>query len=213
MTFADLFLKFRKFWPLLIIFPILINLVSAPFLFQEKYQAHVSYGLSVPLDESLQEDEKEEINFEKERIKYANLLEGISYFLVKQFASVQIQHIIAEIIGLETANLSENTPFYEVKNQDMGYVNLIYTGHSEEEVQRFIEGSNEGYEEIIAKWNENRPDEAKISAQDPDSQIIKLEPTIQEFLFPTIAGIIIGFSVIVLLPENLRINIKSKKEK
>ncbi len=213
MTFADLFNRFKKFWLLLIIFPVFMNLLAAPFLFQEKYQAHVSYGLSVPLTETLQEEEKEEINFEKERIKYANLLEGISYYLVKQFASVQIQTTIAEIIGLETANLSENSPFYEVKNQDMGYVNLIYTGNNEEEVQRFVVASNEGYEEIITKWNQNRPDEAKISAQEPDSRIIKLEPTIQEFFFPTVSGIIIGFSVIVLLPEKLKINLKPKKEK
>lgn len=136
---------------------------------------------------------------------YDKTLDNLSLYLTNRFASPDIQYEISE-----TAKLGEKIdtkkPFYEIKNQSGGFVNIIYNAESKAQGENFINSVNKVFvNKIVAEWNKDRPqiftiDQSNKNKIDLNTSVIEVKPPIQNALLPTIAGILIGSLFAILLP-------------
>lgn len=136
---------------------------------------------------------------------YDKTLDNLSLYLTNRFASPDIQYEISENAKLRE-KIDTKKPFYEIKNQSGGFVNISYSAESKAQGEGFINSVNAVFvNKIVAEWNKDRPqifmiDQSNKNQTNFNSSVIQVNPPIQNAFLPTIAGVLIGSLIAILLP-------------
>ena len=185
-------LKIRWFWLVLTILP---SLLFSFLISGETYQINLTFGLNFNQNEFLQNNDSGKT--------YLDSLPILSNFLVNNFGSVYTQNQIAIELGEESL-VNIKKPFFEIQNLSNGFVNLSWKTDSSKKAQKFSEITQKIYKnQIIKDWNKERLSNFGVKVIDNfNPVIIRNSTTIQTKILPILAGIILGFILIILIPLN-----------
>jgi hypothetical protein len=138
---------------------------------------------------------------------YDKILEDLSLYLSNRFAAPDIQSEISENAKLGE-RIDTKKPFYDIKNQSAGFVNISYTAASKAGGENFISSVNNVFlSKIVTEWNRDRPqvfsiDQINKNKVDFNNSIIEVKSPIQNRLLPTIGGLLIGILGALVLPQS-----------
>jgi hypothetical protein len=202
MTFDLIRTKLIKNSWLIIVAIILTNLSLLSNAYSSSYLSSITVGLSINSPQ-YQSALASSNNFAANT--YDKTLQDLSLYLSNRFASPEIQNEISENAKLG-AKIDTKKPFYEVKNQGGGFVNVSYIAGSKTEGENFVSSVNNVYlSKIVTEWNKDRPqlfaaEQANKNKIDFNNSIIELKSPIQNRLLPTIAGILLGTFLALIFP-------------
>ncbi|MBC7471777.1 MAG: hypothetical protein H7196_00725 [candidate division SR1 bacterium] len=203
MTFETIRAKLIKNSWVIIASIIILNLSLLTNTYNSTYLSSITVGLSIN-NAQYQSLISSSNNFAANT--YDKTLENLSMYLSNRFASPDIQYEISENAKLRQ-KIDTKKPFYEIKNQSAGFVNISYNAESKQQGENFINSVNTVFlNKIITEWNKDRPqifiiDQSNKGKNDFSSSVIQVKPPIQNALLPTIAGIFIGSLLALLLPS------------
>jgi hypothetical protein len=192
MTFKEIIKKITTYWWL----GLLIGGFAVAFLSQKssapQFVASKSYGLQY---NDPQLDTKGD-----ELYGYTQSLTDFSLYLKSRFTSVEIQDQIAKDMKI-SPRLNSVTAFYEVNNQNGGFVNLIYISSNKQEAENFLASSEKAYQNLVIEWNNSRPEPFTVTPQSNfTSSVVEMPAALQKTILPYITGVLLGLFVILVLP-------------
>jgi hypothetical protein len=202
MTFADIRTKLIKNSWMIVVVLIISNLSLLSKTSNSSYLASSTVGLNINNTQytSLMTSST---NFAQNT--YDNTQDDFSLYLSSRFAAPDIQNEIAQNAKIG-AKVDTKKPFYEVKSQYAGFVNVTYTAGDIDEANRFNQAVNSVFEaRIIGEWNKNRPQIFQVEVSDKNkgassNSVVEVKPPLQNTLLPSIVGIVIGILVALALP-------------
>ena len=136
---------------------------------------------------------------------YDQTLSELSLYLSSRFTSVDIQSEVSQAGDLG-AKIDTKKPFYEVKSQGAGFVNITYISGSRDEGLRLVQAVNTVYAtKIIPEWNRSRPQFFQIVQTDQDkttpiNSVTEVKPPLQNSFLPSIIGLLFGIFLALALP-------------
>ena len=202
MTFETIQAKLIKNSWIIILSIIITNIILFANIYNSIYLSNITLGLNIN-NAQYQSSLTNSNNFAANT--YDKTLENLSIYLSNRLSSPDIQYEISEGAKLKQ-KIDTKKPFYEVKNQNAGFVNVSFNAQSRVEGENFINSVNAVFQnKIVTEWNKDRPqiftiDQSNKSKTDFNSSVIQVKPPIQSALLPTIVGIFIGSFIALLLP-------------
>jgi capsular polysaccharide biosynthesis protein len=202
MTFEYIRTKLLKNSWLVVIAIIVANLSLLTNSYSPSYLASITVGLSIN-NTQYQSLLSSSNNFATNT--YGKTLDDLSLYLSSRLAAPDIQNEISENAKL-SEKIDTKKPFYEVKNQNAGFVNVSYSAKTKSEGERFVASVNNVFlSKIVTEWNKDRPqlfviDQVNKNKIDFNNSVIEVKPPIQNTLLPTIAGFLVGILLAILFP-------------
>jgi hypothetical protein len=211
MTFSDIAMRIVKRWGIILIIVGVANALFFPKTSNPRFLSSVSMGMNF---NSSQYQSLLQAGNNFAQSSYEVALEQFSLYLTNRLSSPEIQSEITKS-GKIGATVDAKKPFYEVKSQAGGFVNVYYFAQSQDEGDMFIKSALDVYEnKILREWNAARPPMFAVQPMPRDTynmQVTQLSSTIPNLLLPTISGLLVGVFIALLLPlKNLAL-VKQKK--
>jgi capsular polysaccharide biosynthesis protein len=203
MTFELLRTKLIKNSWVILIAVVITNLSLLANTYNPTYLSSVTVGLSIN-NPQYQNSLASSNNFAANT--YDQTLAELGLYLSNRFAAPDIQYEISENAKLGE-KIDNKKPFYEIKNQNGGFVNITYTAVSKSTGENFINSVNNTFlTKIVTEWNKDRPqvfavDQTSKNKIDFNNSIVEVKPPLQNKLLPTIAGILLGVLLALILPS------------
>jgi hypothetical protein len=195
MTFLQFREKLVKGWVIFIIAIAAFNILSKPYLSNKTYTASIGFGINSNNTQFNQSNTNGQ-----QLTTYGNLLEQFSLYLSSRFSSLEIQSLIAKDIQ-DGGNLDSENPFYNVTNQSGGFVSLDYKSGDKAKAELFNKQATDAYQKIVQEWNTTSPEIYKIVPMSSFNNAIIENQLPKQFKFlPGIAGFLLGFIMILLIP-------------
>lgn len=193
MTIATLFNKLKQYWYLIVIFPILFSIFGfSSFNNKTEYKASIGLGFTFNSPDYAKASSD---NFDR-------AINSGGEYLTNRFKSLEVQKLIATQAGIGDNRIDSKKPFYELSNQQAGFVNVVATFGSEPEANSFLNAVKKTYTELLQtekSFNESSPYRIKPMENFLQS-IVKTTTPIQFQLLPTIFGLVLGILLALLLP-------------
>lgn len=197
MDFKTIRTKIITRWWWLVLSILVFNLIFWPLITKKEYIAEIQVGVNFNNSALLNISDK---TF---TVGYIDSLEDFSIYLQNRFKSLAIQTELARKVNLNIKKLNLDIPFYTIKSQKMGFVLIQYKTDSEDLARLFLNEVKEVYKtRIIPEWNESRQEVFKIEGmQNFQTAIVELDKPKQALIMPSVAGALVGFSLILFLPQ------------
>ena len=193
MTISTLINKFKTYWYITIILPILFS-----FFGFSSYNSKTEYKASIALGYTFNSPDYAKVSSDN----YDRAINSGGEYLANRFKSVEVQKRITSEIGLGDNRIDPKKPFYELANQQAGFVNILASFGSEAEANNFLQAVKKTYTELLQtekNFNENSPYKIKPMENFIQS-VIKTSTPIQFQILPTIFGLLLGLLIVSLLP-------------
>lgn len=192
MTFSDLSSRLKKYWWVIILTTLIAVVFFVPRLSADKYFASIGVGISYNDDSFPTTGDAAS--------GYTDSLEKLSLFLTERYNAVENQQVVAAEMGVNP-NYSHETAFYNVVNNNGGFVTLSTESGSQEEADKFISGVKKAYTAIVAEWNSSRAPQYRVQAQTDFNQTVTTQKApLQVKFLPVLAGFLIGCLLALILP-------------
>lgn len=194
MTISALLNKLKNYWYIILILPILFS-----FFGFSSYNNKTEYKASIGLGYTFNSPDYTKVSSDN----YDRAINSGGEYLVNRFKSVEIQKRIISDMGISDNKIDAKKPFYELTNQQAGFVSASANFGSELEANTFLLAVKKTYTELLqTEKNFNENSSYKIKPMENFMQsIIKTSTPIQFQILPTIFGLLLGFLVALLLPE------------
>jgi hypothetical protein len=196
-------IRCQKFWWIPLIFTIVFSFFGfSDFVNKSEYRANISVGATYNNPEYLK-------TLPQDR---ALSLSKLGEYLTNRFKSPEIQIRIAQETnetnsaskkGLEASDISIDykKTFYDVVNQENGFVSIGANFKSQEEAQSFLAAIKGTYKNLIETENYSELPAYRIRPMDnfKESVIVVKTPT-QFKILPPIFGLLLGLLLLLILP-------------
>jgi hypothetical protein len=204
MSFEMFLIRCRRFWWIPLLLTILFTFLGfSSFVDKVEYRANISVGATYNNPEYLK-------TLPQDR---ALSLSKLGEYLSNRFKSPEIQVRIAqETQDANSSNkqksneISEVTidykkPFYDVANQENGFVSIGANFRNEVDAQSFLAAIKSTYKNLIETENYSELPAYRIRPMDNFKEsIIKIKTPIQFKVLPTILGLLLGLLLLLVLP-------------
>jgi hypothetical protein len=194
MTISILIGKLKRYWYIIIILPILFSIFGF-----SSYNNKTEYKASIGLGYTFNSPDYSKVSSDN----YDRAINSGGEYLTNRFKSVEVQKRIVSEMGLGDGRIDAKKPFYDLANQQAGFVNIITGFGSEAEANNFLAAVKKTYTELLQtekNFNENSPYKIKPMENFIQS-IIKTSTPIQFQILPTIFGLLLGILIALLLPS------------
>ncbi len=205
MSYEMFLIRCRKFWWIPVILTILFTFLGfSSFVDKVEYRANISVGATYNNPEYLK-------TLPQDR---AVSLSKLGEYLVNRFKAPEIQVRIAQETreansanrkGLETSDITIDykKTFYDVTNQENGFVSIGANFKSEAEAQSFLSAIKSTYKNLIETENYSELPAYRIRPMDNFKEsVIIVKTPIQFKILPTILGLLLGLLLLLILPFN-----------
>jgi capsular polysaccharide biosynthesis protein len=193
MTISTLIGKLKRYWYILVILPILFSLFGF-----SSYNNKTEYKASIGLGYTFNSPDYSKVSSDN----YDRAINSGGEYLANRFKSVEIQKRIVSEMGIGDSRIDAKKPFYEIANQQAGFVNVLATFGSDTEANNFLNAVKKTYIELLQtekNFNESSPYKIKPMENFLQS-VVKTTTPIQFQILPTIFGLLLGILVALLLP-------------
>jgi hypothetical protein len=193
MTISTLINKLKTYWYVILILPILFS-----FFGFSSYNNKTEYKASIGLGYTFNSPDYTKVSSDN----YDRAINSGGEYLANRFKSVEVQKRITSEMGIGDSKIDPKKPFYELANQQAGFVNVVASFGSESEANNFLIAIKKTYTELLQtekNFNENTPYKIKPMENFIQS-VIKTSTPIQFQFLPTIFGLLLGISIALLLP-------------
>jgi len=207
MTFEEVIKRALFRWWLIVIFVIVFTLSFLNWTTATSFQASIGIGISFNNDDFLNEARGVAManttgQAPNRGAEYTYSLQEFSNYLLARFSSVEIQSRIAEKINDKQASYNPKQPFYDVETQNGGYISIQYEAESQEIAEKFLQTVKEEFRNLVLI--ERNKKEIPTFQIDPKNEfvenIVDIARPNQFKILPSVAGLLIGLTVAVLLP-------------
>jgi hypothetical protein len=209
------FLEFRqkliaRFWWILILI-VVFNGLGWSWMNSVKYNSLSSFQLN------LNKDFYEIENFASklgDRVILAENNLSSSYstnanFVAKYFQDFLLSGSTVKKIkdnGALASTSAVDKPQYLVSILGNAVVEVKYEFPKEEEALKFNMALAQVYKTEVEQWNNNKPEMLQIAASEPISTVAPSEKSIQLKILPSLAAIILGLALVVVVPVKKTVN-------
>jgi hypothetical protein len=194
MTVSTLLNKLKNYWYIVLILPILFSLFGF-----SSYNNKTEYKASIGLGYTFNSPDYSKVSSDN----YDRAINSGGEYLANRFKSLEIQKRVALDMGISDGRLDAKKPFYDLANQQAGFVNVVASFGSEVEANSFLVAIKKTYTELLQtekNFNENSP--YKIKPMENFIQSVsKASTPIQFQILPTIFGFLLGVLIALLLPN------------
>ncbi len=205
MSYQMFLIRCRKFWWIPFILVILFSFLGfSSFVDKVEYRANITVGATYNNPEYLK-------TLPQDR---ALSLSKLGEYLSNRFKSPEIQIRVAQETreanstnkkGLETSDIAIDykKTFYDIANQENGFVSIGANFKSEVEAQSFLAAIKGTYKNLIETENYSELPAYKIKPMDNFKEsVIIVKTPIQFKMLPTILGLLLGLLLLLILPFN-----------
>ena len=205
MSYEMFLIRCRKFWWIPVILTILFTFLGfSSFVDKIEYRANIAVGLTYNNPEYLK-------TLPQDR---AISLSKLGEYLVNRFKAPEIQIRIAQETleansankkGIEASDVSIDykKTFYDVTNQENGFVSIGANFKSEAEALSFLTAVKSTYKNLIETENYSELPAYRIRPMDNFKEsVIIVKTPIQFKVLPTILGLLLGLLLLLILPFN-----------
>jgi hypothetical protein len=193
MTISILIGKLKRYWYIILILSILFS-----FFGFSSYNNKTEYKASIGLGYTFNSPDYSKVSSDN----YDRAINSGGEYLVNRFKSVEIQKRVAQDLGIGDNKIDAKKPFYELTNQQAGFVSVAGSFGSEIEANAFLASIKKTYTELLQtekSFNESSPYKVKPMENFVQS-VIKVSTPIQFQILPTIFGLLLGILIVLLLP-------------
>jgi capsular polysaccharide biosynthesis protein len=193
MTISNLLGKLKRYWYLIVILPILFSLFGFS-SFNNKTEYKASIGLGFTLNSA----DYSKVGTDN----YDRAINSGGEYLANRFKSLEVQKRIVSEMNMGDSKIDSKKPFYELSNQQAGFVNVLATFGSELEANNFLNAVKKTYTEVLlTEKNFNEASPYRIKPMENFLQsIVKTTTPLQFQVLPTIFGLLLGVLLALLLP-------------
>jgi hypothetical protein len=194
MTISILISKLKHYWYITLILPILFSLFGF-----SSYNNKTEYKASIGLGYTFNSPDYSKVSSDN----YDRAINSGGEYLANRFNSVEIQKRITSEMNFGDNKIDSKKPFYDISNQQAGFVNVLATFASEIEANNFLTIVKKTYTELLqTEKNFNEASPYKVKPMENFIQsIIKTSTPIQFQILPTIFGLLLGILIALLLPS------------
>jgi hypothetical protein len=195
MTYEDIRLKLLSRWWLIIAFAVGFTLFFYPWSNASYYKASIGIGIAFngagfeSTDQSASQ-------------AYVDSLQQFSLYLSNRFKSVEVQSSVAKKAGLGVGNFNPISSFYTVTEQSGGFISINYDAGTEEAAGSFITAIQTQYKELVE--TERSRSQIQAFRVSPNTEFItdisQVRRSTQFQLLPSIAGLMIGVAIAIVVP-------------
>jgi len=193
----------KKIWV-----PVLFSILAALFIFTQFNSPEFVSNLTVNLPTqantfslSLNYNKQDVANLKTNDVSIQSMqtMLDTSGYLVNRYQSIDVQAQIAKKMNISADNLSRETPFYQVINQGLGYVNLTYKSNNKNQSDTFYEAVLSVHKSLIQEWNTGKTDQfiVKETSNFP-SHSYTISPNRQSQIIPIIASFLFGILLVII---------------
>jgi capsular polysaccharide biosynthesis protein len=193
MTISHLLTKFRVYWYLIILLPAIFTAFGfSSFVNKSSYSPAISVGITYNNADYLKTSSE---NWDRQ-------LNSVSEYLTNRFKSIEVQKKIIDKMGYSDASISAKKPFYEITNQNAGFVSISANLNTKDEANQFLSTIKSVYQEIIeTEKSANEIDSYKVKPMDKFLEsIVETKTPIQFRIMPTIFGLVLAILIVAVLP-------------
>jgi hypothetical protein len=210
MSFEMFLIRCRRFWWIPLILAIAFTFFGFSSLVDKvEYRSNITVGVTYNNPEYLK-------TLPQDR---AISLSKLGEYLTNRFKSPEIQaRIIQETVEENSSNNQKSNEvndisidykktFYDVTNQENGFVSIGANFKSEADAQSFLAAIKSTYKNLIETENYSELPAYRIRPMDNFKEsIIKIKTPIQFKILPTILGLLLGLLLLLTLPfQNKRL--------
>jgi hypothetical protein len=193
MTISILIDKLKRYWYIILILPILFS-----FFGFSAYNNKTDYKASIGLGYTFNSPDYNKVSSDN----YDRAINSGGEYILNRFKSIEIQKRIAQDLQIADNKIDAKKPFYELTNQQAGFVSVAGSFGSENEANAFLASIKKTYTELLQtekSFNESSPYKVKPMENFVQS-VIKVNTPIQFQILPTIFGLLLGMLIALLLP-------------
>jgi hypothetical protein len=193
MTISILISKLKRYWYIILILPILFS-----FFGFSSYNNKTEYKASIGLGYTLNSPDYSKVSSDN----YDRAINSGGEYLANRFKSVEVQKRIISELQMSDNRIDAKKPFYDITNQQAGFVSVTGGFGSEVEANNFLSVIKKTYAELLQtekSFNESSPYRVKPMENFVQS-VIKVNTPIQFQILPTIFGLLLGILISLLLP-------------
>ena len=194
MTISTLLDKLKTYWYIILFLTILFT-----FFGFSSYNNKTEYKASIGLGYTFNSPEYTKVSSDN----YDRAINSGGEYLTNRFKSTEIQKRVASEMGIGDSKIDAKKPFYDLANQQAGFVSILASFRSESEANNFLNAIKKTYTELLQtekNFNENSPYKIKPMENFIQS-VIKTSTPIQFQILPTIFGLLLGILIVLLLQD------------
>ncbi len=193
MTIFILLSKLKTYW-----YIILILILSFSFFGFSAYNNKIEYKASIGIGFTFNSLDYTKVSSDN----YDRAINSGGEYLLNRFKSIEVQKRIISELNLSDNKIDTKKPFYDLTNQQAGFVNISASFESEAEATNFLQVVKKTYTELLQtekNFNESSPYKIKPMENFIQS-VIKTSTPLQFRALPTIFGGLLGLLIVLLLP-------------
>ena len=193
MTFDMLRLRLIRFGWIILLFAAI-----GGYLGFTSFSDKVDYRTSIGLGISYNSPEYFKTNTQN----HADSLTKLGSYLENRFKSIEIQNKVAAETGIPDGRVDNKKAFFDVVNQENGFVSLVASFDNVDTANRFLTSVKRNYRSLIeVEKNQIEGSAFKIRPMDTFNEaIITVKTPIQFRLLPLLAGFMFGLLLVLVLP-------------